>query len=184
MPITGENVPVEKTPGDRVFAGTLNGEGSLVLSVTQVSGDSTLARIGRLIESARASRSRMERFVDSFARWYTPAVIVLALLVVLVPILLAHFGVQWAVAVEASQWFHRGLVLLVIACPCALVISTPVTVVSGLYQAARQGILVKGAEFLEKSADFQHVALGQNRHGDDRRDAIDRDRIVRSAIDR
>ena len=158
-PITGENVPVEKSLGDRVFTGTLNGEGSLVLSVTHVSGESTLARIGRLIESARASRSRMERFVDSFARWYTPAVIVLALLVVLVPIALSQLGVQWAAAVEASQWFHRGLVLLVIACPCALVISTPVTVVSGLYQAARQGILVKGAEFLEKSADFQNVAL-------------------------
>ncbi len=158
-PITGESVPVEKSIGDRVFAGTLNGEGSLVLRITHTSQTSTLARIGRLIEEARASRSRMERFVDAFARRYTPAVIVLALAVMIVPSLLAWAGVSWAANVGAIHWIHRGLVLLVIACPCALVISTPVTVVSGLYRAAQSGILVKGAEFLEKAASLHTVAL-------------------------
>ncbi|HEY2882642.1 MAG TPA: heavy metal translocating P-type ATPase, partial [Pirellulales bacterium] len=158
-PITGESFPVEKQPGDRVFAGTLNGEGSLVLTITQPPEDSTLARIARLIEEARASRSRMERFIDAFARRYTPTVIALALGVMFVPSLLGYFGVGWAAAVGTHQWIHRGLVLLVIACPCALVISTPVTIVSGLYQAARFGILVKGAEFLEKSATLRAIAL-------------------------
>jgi Zn2+/Cd2+-exporting ATPase len=158
-PITGESVPVEKSPGDRVFAGTLNGEGSLVLRITHTSTNSTLARVGRLIEEARASRSRMERFIDAFARRYTPAVIVLALAVMLVPSLLAWSGVTWAATVGPIQWIHRGLVLLVIACPCALVISTPVTIVSGLYRAAQAGILVKGAEFLEKAANLRAVAI-------------------------
>jgi Cd2+/Zn2+-exporting ATPase len=158
-PITGESVPVEKQLGDRVFAGTLNGEGSLVLAVTRTAEDSTLAHIARLVNEARASRSPTERFVDTFARRYTPVVIGLALAVMIGPPLLARAGVHWASAVGTLDWIQRGLVLLVIACPCALVISTPVTIVSGLHQAARCGILVKGGEFLEKTGSLRSVAL-------------------------
>jgi Cd2+/Zn2+-exporting ATPase len=158
-PITGESVPVEKRSGERVFAGTLNGEGSLVLTVTRAANDSTLAHIARLVNEARASRSPTERFVDVFARRYTPVVIGLALAMMIGPPLLALAGVHWASAVGTLDWIQRGLVLLVIACPCALVISTPVTIVSGLHQAARCGVLVKGGEFLENSGNVRCVAL-------------------------
>jgi Cd2+/Zn2+-exporting ATPase len=158
-PITGESLPVDKQTGNQVFAGTLNGEGSLVITATSAAGDTTLARIARLVDEARAARSPTERFVDQFASRYTPAVIALALAVMIVPLALAHLGVDWAASVGAIQWVHRGLVLLVIACPCALVISTPVTIVSGLYRATRSGILVKGGEFLEKAAGIRRLAL-------------------------
>ncbi|HEY2761636.1 MAG TPA: heavy metal translocating P-type ATPase, partial [Pirellulales bacterium] len=158
-PITGESTPVEKQPGDRIFAGTLNGEGSLVFTVTRAASDSTLAHIGRLVNAARASRSPTERFVDVFARRYTPTVIALALALMIGPPLLALAGSHWASSVSTLDWVQRGLVLLVIACPCALVISTPVTIVSGLHQAARSGILVKGGEFLEKAGKIRTVAL-------------------------
>ncbi len=158
-PITGESMPVEKRKGDPVFAGSLNGEGSLTVSVLRTAGDTTLAHIARLVDEARAARSPTERFVDAFARRYTPAIIVLAIGTMLIPPLLATFGVQWAASHTAFDWIQRGLVLLVIACPCALVISTPVTIVSGLYQATRRGILVKGGEFLEKAASIQSLAL-------------------------
>ncbi|MCC7084741.1 MAG: cation-translocating P-type ATPase [Pirellulales bacterium] len=157
--ITGESVPVEKRSGDRVFAGTLNGEGSLVVSVRRISSDTTLSHIARLVEEARASRSPTERFVDAFARRYTPAVIALAVTAMIGPLILASLGVQWAATPSAVDWISRGLVLLVIACPCALVISTPVTIVSGLHQATRHGILVKGGEFLEKAAKIRTIAL-------------------------
>ncbi|HTQ38298.1 MAG TPA: cation-translocating P-type ATPase [Pirellulales bacterium] len=158
-PITGESVPVEKRPGEKVFAGTLNGEGALVLAVTRTAENSTLAHIARLVNEARATRSPTERFVDAFARRYTPVVIALALAMMMMPPLLAVAGVHWASAVGTFDWIQRGLVLLVIACPCALVISTPVTIVSGLHQAAHAGILVKGGEFLEKAAGIRCVAL-------------------------
>lgn len=158
-PITGESLPIEKRTGDRVFAGTLNGEGSLVLNVSRAAGDTTLAHIARLVDEARASRSPSERFVDLFARRYTPAVIGLALAVMIGPPLLGLTGVFWASEIPTVGWIQRGLVLLVIACPCALVISTPVTIVSGLHQAARSGILVKGGEFLEKAGGVRCVAL-------------------------
>jgi Cd2+/Zn2+-exporting ATPase len=158
-PITGESLPVDKTVGDQVFAGTLNGEGSLEVRATCDAQNSTLSHIARLVEQAQTQRSATERFVDLFARRYTPAVIGLAILIAAVPPLLAHFGVSWAATVSAGEWFHRGLVLLVIACPCALVISTPVTVVCGLHRAARQGMLVKGGEHLENAGLIDCIAF-------------------------
>lgn len=158
-PITGESLPVDKSAGDRVFAGILNGEGSLEVRATCDAKNSTLAHIARLVEQAQSQRSATERFVDRFARRYTPAVIALAVLIATLPPLLAYFGISWAAAVSAGQWFHRGLVLLVIACPCALVISTPVTIVCGLHRAARQGILVKGGAHLENAGLIDCVAF-------------------------
>jgi Cd2+/Zn2+-exporting ATPase len=157
--ITGESLPVEKRTGSRLFAGSLNGEGALVANVTRAAGNTTLDNIGRLIEQARQARSPTERFVDAFSRRYTPAVIVLAVLMMTVPPVLSRLGVGWWESVAWSNWIERGLVLLVVACPCALVISTPVTIVSALYRATRHGILVKGGEFLEKAASLRQIAL-------------------------
>ncbi len=150
-PITGESVPVAKSPGAELFAGTINGEGALEARVTRLARDSTLARIIELVESAQAQKSRAQRLVDQFARRYTPAVIVLALLVMLLPPLLA--GAAWGV------WFYRALVLLVIACPCALVISTPVSVVSAISAAARAGVLFKGGAALEAAGGLRAIAF-------------------------
>jgi Zn2+/Cd2+-exporting ATPase len=150
-PITGESVPVAKGPGDEVFAGTINGSGALDVRSTRGAGDTTLARIIRLVEEAQARRSPAERWVDRFARVYTPSVLALALLVFLAPPLL-NAG-SW------SEWFYRALVLLVIACPCALVISTPVTVVASLAAAARAGVLIKGGAFVEAPARLRALAF-------------------------
>jgi Cd2+/Zn2+-exporting ATPase len=157
--ITGESIPAEKQPGDDVFAGTLNHEGSLEVRVTRVARQSTLAHIQELIRDASSSRSPTERFVDRFARYYTPAVIAAAVVLAFGPPLAARLGAGWAASADASAWFHRGLVLLVIACPCALVISTPVTIVCGLYRAARRGILIKGGEHLESAGRIDSIAL-------------------------
>ena len=140
-----------KRSGDEVFAGTINGHGALVVRATRAAGDTTLARIIRLVESAQARRSPAERWVDRFARVYTPAVIVLALAVMLLPPLVAGGG--W------REWFYRGLVLLVIGCPCALVISTPVSVVAALAAAARAGVLIKGGELIEAPARLRALAF-------------------------
>lgn len=150
-PITGESIPVEKGPGDTVFAGTINGNGSFEFTVTAAACDTTLARIIHAVEEAQATRAPMQRFVDRFARWYTPAVFALALLTALVPPL--FFGAAWAGSV------YMALVLLVIGCPCALVISTPVTVVSGMAAAARKGILIKGGAYLEQGRLLNVLAL-------------------------
>ena len=150
-PITGESMPVDKTVGDSVFAGTINGAGSLEYRVTAEAGHSTLARIMHAVESAQGSRAPTQRFVDRFARIYTPSVFAAALLVALVPPL--AFGAAW------MDWVYRALVLLVIACPCALVISTPVTIVSGLAAAAHKGILVKGGVYLEEGRKLRVLAL-------------------------
>jgi Zn2+/Cd2+-exporting ATPase len=150
-PITGESIPVDKAIGDEVFAGTINQEGAVIVEVTKPAGGSVLAGVIRLVEQAQGQRSPSERFVDRFALYYTPAVIVLAILVCVLPPLL--FGGAWDI------WLYRSLVLLVIACPCALVISTPVTVVSGLAAAARNGVLIKGGEYLESVGEVEVVAL-------------------------
>jgi Cd2+/Zn2+-exporting ATPase len=150
-PITGESLPVDKQPGDEVFAGTINGHGSIEMEATRLVRDTTLARIIHLVESAQAERAPAQAFVDRFARVYTPVVIALAALVALVPPL-----VGWGPAVT---WIYRGLVLLVIACPCALVIATPVALVSALAAAARRGVLIKGGLHLERLAAVRGVVF-------------------------
>jgi Cd2+/Zn2+-exporting ATPase len=150
-PITGESLPVDKAPGDPVYAGTINREGYLRLRVGRRASESTLARIVRLVEAAEGRRTRAERFVDRFARWYTPAVTLGALAVVVIPTL--FLGAPFV------PWFVRGLTLLVIACPCALVISTPVAVVSGVTAAARHGVLIKGGSYLEALGEVRAFAL-------------------------
>jgi Cd2+/Zn2+-exporting ATPase len=150
-PVTGESLPVEKGPGDEVFAGTINGRGALDVLVTRLRRDSTLARIIHLVERAQAQRAPSQAFVDRFARVYTPVVLVLAFVIALGPPLLA--GASW------STWFYRSLVLLVISCPCALVISTPVSIVSALAAGARKGVLIKGGAHLEKMATIRCVAF-------------------------
>lgn len=150
-PITGESIPVMKAAGDPVFAGTLNERGMLEFRVTANKGNTALARIIRSVQEAQGQRAPTQRFVDQFARYYTPAVVVFAVLVAVVPPFL--FGAAF------EPWFYKALVMLVIACPCALVISTPVTVVSGLAAAARQGILVKGGVHLENGRLIKVVAM-------------------------
>lgn len=150
-PITGESRPVEKQPGDDVFAGTINGGGALEVETTAAAEATMLAKILRLVEEAQARRSPSEGWVDRFAAIYTPFVFVTALLVALLPPLLA--GASW------GDWGYRALVLLVIGCPCALVVSTPVAIVAGLAAAARHGVLVKGGAFLEAPAGIRAFAF-------------------------
>lgn len=150
-PITGESLPVEKTVGDKVFAGTINQAGSLEFRVTAAANNSTLARIILAVEQAQGARAPTQRFVDSFSKIYTPVVFLLALAVAIIPPL--FMGEAW------FDWIYRALVLLVVACPCALVISTPVTIVSGLAAAARKGILVKGGVYLESGHKLDFLAL-------------------------
>ncbi len=150
-PITGESVPVSKEPGGEVYAGTINGEGALEVESTKAANDTTLARIIRLIEEAQGRRARAEQWVEKFARIYTPAVIIFAIAVFVLPPL--AFGGAW------DDWFYRALVLLVIACPCALVISTPVSIVSALASSARQGVLIKGGAYMEQPARLKAIAF-------------------------
>lgn len=149
-PITGESLPVDKVPGSQVFAGTINGNGALAVSAERVAGDTTLARIVQMVEEAQAQRAPSQRFVDVFARYYTPAVTGLAVAIALLPPL---FGAPLA------PWLYRGLTLLVVSCPCALVISTPVTIVAGIGNAARNGVLIKGGAHLERAGTIAAVAF-------------------------
>ncbi|CAB3658863.1 heavy metal translocating P-type ATPase [Paraburkholderia rhynchosiae] len=150
-PITGESLPVDKTVGDAVFAGTINQAGSFDYRVMAAASNTTLARIIHAVEEAQGTKAPTQRFVDQFARVYTPLVFAVALAVALVPPLL--FNGTW------QAWIYRALVMLVIACPCALVISTPVTIVSGLAAAARKGILIKGGAYLEQGRKLSRLAF-------------------------
>ena len=149
-PITGESMPVAKMVGDEVFAGTINEDGAIEFRTTKPAAETTLARIIRMVEQAQSRRAPVEQWVEKFARYYTPAMIALAVLVAVLPPLL---GAPW------GRWFYEALVMLVIACPCALVISTPVGIVAGLTSAAAAGVLVKGGVHLESLARIQAVAF-------------------------
>jgi len=149
-PVTGESVPVEKGEGEAVYSGSLNGSGGLLVRATKRAGDSTLQRIARLVEEAQAKKAPAEQFVDRFSRIYTPIVVAAAVALAVVPPLLGGgFG----------EWFYRALALLIIACPCALVISTPVTVVAGIGAASRRGILIKGGAALEAAGRLKALAF-------------------------
>lgn len=150
-PITGESIPVDKSPGDPVFAGTLNGYGALDVQATRRVEDTTLARIIHLVHEAQAQRAPSQQLVDRFARIYTPVVFGLALALMVIPPLL--LGLPW------SPWIYRGLALLIVSCPCALVVSTPVTIVSAIASAARHGILIKGGANLEELGRLRAIAL-------------------------
>jgi Cd2+/Zn2+-exporting ATPase len=150
-PITGESLPVDKGPGAEVFAGTINGQGALTVEVTRLANDNTLSRIIHMVEEAQAQKAPSQRFVDVFARYYTPAVIAGAVGAAALPPLLG-----WG---PFAVWFYRALVLLVISCPCALVLSTPVTIVSAIASAARQGVLIKGGAYLEEAGALRVMAF-------------------------
>lgn len=150
-PITGESMPVDKTAGDEVFAGTINGNGAIEVQVSKQAQDSTLAKIIKMVEEAQQQKAPLERFVDVFARYYTPTVIILAVLLAVIPPLF--------LAQPFAPWFYRALTLLVVSCPCALVISTPVAVVAAIGNAARQGVLIKGGAYLERAGEVKTVAF-------------------------
>ncbi|MFT8316713.1 MAG: heavy metal translocating P-type ATPase [Sporolactobacillus sp.] len=150
-PITGESIPVDKSQGDAVFAGTLNENGTLECQVTKLSTNTAIARIIQMVEVAQEKQAPTQTFVDRFARIYTPIVFILAIAVMIIPPVIG-LG-TW------GSWFYKGLELLVVACPCALVISTPVAIVSAIGNAAKQGVLIKGGAFLEKAGQIQSIAF-------------------------
>ena len=150
-PVTGESIPVAKTLGDKVFAGSINMEGALQIRVEKTAADNTISRIIELVEQAQASKAPTARFIEKFSRYYTPAVMAIALLVIIVPPL--TMGGEWA------TWLYRGLALLLIACPCALVLSTPAAIASGLAVGARRGLLIKGGSALEIIGRVNTVAF-------------------------
>lgn len=150
-PVTGESVPVLRGPGDGVFAGAINTEAALRIRVTRAAADNTISRIIRLVEEAEEARAPTERFIDRFARWYMPLIVLAAALVVIVPPL--FFGQDW------STWIYRGLALLLIGCPCALVISVPASIASALSSGARRGLLMKGGAVIEAAAGARRVAF-------------------------
>jgi Cd2+/Zn2+-exporting ATPase len=157
-PITGESIPVWKETGDEVFSGAVNGNGQLVVEVTKLVGDSTLHRIIAMVTEAQSRQSKSQKFIDRFAKYYTPAMVALAALVAAIPPLI--FGQPFLNLADGTRgWLHRSLALLVIGCPCALVISTPVTMVASLTRAAKEGVLFKGGAFLEQLAKIKTFAF-------------------------
>ncbi|MBL0373864.1 cadmium-translocating P-type ATPase [Rhizobium sp. KVB221] len=150
-PVTGESVPKTKGPGDVVFAGTINSDTVLKIKVTAVAADNTIARVVRLVEEAQESKAPTERFIDKFSRYYTPGVLVVSALVAIVPPL--AFGQSW------NEWIYKGLAVLLIGCPCALVISTPAAIAAGLAAGARRGLLIKGGAIIEALRKVTLVAL-------------------------
>jgi len=156
--VTGESIPVDRTIGDEVLAGTVNGPGALTVEVLRPAGLSTVTRIAHMVEKALAERTPAERFIDRFARWYTPLVVVLAAVLVAVPVL--AFGQPFLDLADGTHgWLYRGLAMLIIACPCALIISIPVTVVSALTRLAQLGVLVKGGAQLDRLAGVNIIAF-------------------------
>lgn len=149
--ITGESFPVFKSEGETVYAGTINGKGNIEFKVTHSYRDTKLSHIIHLVEEAQSEKSRSQTFTEKFARYYTPSVVVIAILIAVLPPL--FFSQPF------SEWFYRSLVMLVIACPCALVISTPVTIVSGITSAARNGVLIKGGRYLEEIGKISAIAI-------------------------
>jgi Cd2+/Zn2+-exporting ATPase len=150
-PVTGESVPVTRGPGEAVFAGSINTEAALRITVTKAASDNTISRIIRLVEEAEEARAPTERFIDRFSRWYMPAIVAVAVLVVLIPPL--GFGQDW------DTWIYRGLALLLIGCPCALVISVPASIASSLSSGARKGLLMKGGAVIEAAAGVKRIAF-------------------------
>jgi len=150
-PLTGESLPVEKKVGDTVFAGTVNETGVLKITVSALFSESKVSKVIRMIEEAQEAKAPSEKFVDRFAKIYTPAVFIAAILAFIIPPLV--FSQDWNI------WFYRALVLLVVACPCALVLATPVSIVSGLTAMARRGVLVKGGAFLEALGSLKAIAV-------------------------
>ncbi len=150
-PVTGESVPVTRGPGEAVFAGSINTEAVLRIAVTKTAADNTISRIVRLIEEAEEARAPTERFIDRFSRWYMPAVVAAAILVIVVPPL--ALGADW------DTWIYRGLALLLIGCPCALVISVPASIASALSSGARKGLLMKGGAVIEATAKVSRIAF-------------------------
>jgi len=156
--ITGESVLVEKQKDDRVYASTINGAGALEIEVTHLSEDNTISRVIKLVQESQNKRAPSHRLIDRFARWYTPAVVVIAALVAAIPPL--FFGQPLFNPADGSYgWLYRGLTLLVISCPCALVISTPVSIISAISNAARNGVLFKGGLFIEKLSQIKVIAF-------------------------
>ncbi|MBJ2153448.1 MULTISPECIES: heavy metal translocating P-type ATPase [Paracoccaceae] len=150
-PVTGESVPVTRGPGETVFAGSINTEAVLRISVTRTASDNTISRIIKLVEEAEDARAPTERFIDRFSRWYMPAIVVVAALVILIPPL--AFGGDW------DTWIYRGLALLLIGCPCALVISVPASIASALSSGAKKGLLMKGGAVIESAAKVSRIAF-------------------------
>lgn len=150
-PVTGESVPVRKAKGDQVFAGTINADAVLRVKVTAAAADNTIARVVKLVEEAQESKAPTERFIDQFSRWYTPGVLVVGTLVAIIPPLV--FQQTW------SEWVYKGLAVLLIGCPCALVISTPAAIAAGLAGGAKRGLLMKGGAVLEQLRKITMVAL-------------------------
>lgn len=149
--ITGESMPVEKQIGDALFGGSVNNEGTLKAKITAVYEDSSLAKILHLVEEAQETKTPTELFIDRFAKYYTPIIMIFAVLVTIVPPL--FFGGAW------SHWIYEGLAVLIIGCPCALILSSPVAIVSGITRSAKNGVLIKGGVFLEQLAKTKQIAF-------------------------